>query len=335
VENVEKKMREEAGKLLADKKVDVVIGYERGTLPLTATPCFITSPEEADKLVYDATCVQNLAKFAHDIISTHREAQKKVKPEDKRKKVVGIVARGCTSRSLVIHLQERQYDRDDIVVIGVPCNGYIDAKKLSAAAGGEEILEGTVSGDKVAVKVGSGEKNVSLGDVLADNCLTCRFNNPVISDMMAGDPAPAMPADKEYDKVDAFEKLSIEERWAYFVKEMSKCIRCYACRNACPSCYCKTCFVEQTMPQFVGLSADQTDTQIFQLLRTYHMVGRCVDCGSCVSVCPMGVDLRNFLKKLDKDAFELFEHRAGSSLEDVPPLSTYRENDKEDFIYHP
>ena len=335
MENVEKKMREEARKLLADKKVDVVIGYERGTLPLTATPCFITSPEEADKLVYDATCVQNLAKFAHDIISTHREAQKKVKPEDKRKKVVGIVARGCTSRSLVIHLQERQYNRDEIVVIGVPCNGYIDAKKLSAAAGGEEILEGTVSGDKVAVKVAPGEKNVPLGDVLADNCLTCRFNNPVISDMMAGDPAPAKPADKEYDKVDAFEKLSIEERWAYFVKEMSKCIRCYACRNTCPSCYCKTCFVEQTMPAFVGLSADQTDTQVFQLLRTYHMVGRCVDCGSCVSVCPMGVDLRNFLKKLDKDAFELFEHRAGSSLEDVPPLSTYRENDKEDFIYHP
>lgn len=102
MENVEKKIREEAKKLLADKKVDVVIGYERGTLPLTATPCFITDENDADKLVYDATCVQNLAKYVHDIISAHREAQKKVKPEDKKKKVVGIVARGCTSRSLVI-----------------------------------------------------------------------------------------------------------------------------------------------------------------------------------------------------------------------------------------
>jgi formate dehydrogenase (coenzyme F420) beta subunit len=335
VENLEMKLREEAKKLLADKKVDVVVGYEQGTLPLTATPCFITNPEETDRLVFDATCTQNLAKFAHDIISMHHEAQKKVKPEDRKKKVVAIVARGCTSRSLVIHLQERQYARDEIVIIGVPCNGYIDGKKLSAAAGGDEVLVGAVSGEGLTLKTASGEKKLVLNDVLADNCLTCRFNNPVISDMMIGEKAPAKAADKEYEKVDAFEKLSIDERWAYFVKEMSKCIRCYACRNTCPSCYCKTCFVEQTMPQFVGLSSDPTDTQIFQLLRTYHMVGRCVDCGSCVSVCPMGVDLRNFLKKLDKDALELFEHRAGSSLEEVPPLSTYRENDKEDFIYNP
>ena len=68
VENVEKKLREEAKKLLAEKKVDVVVGYEAGTLPLTATPCFITTPEEADKLVWNSFCVQNLAKFVHDLI---------------------------------------------------------------------------------------------------------------------------------------------------------------------------------------------------------------------------------------------------------------------------
>ncbi len=335
MENVEKKIREEAKKLLADKKVDVVVGYERGTLPLTATPVFITEPDDADRLVYDATCVQNLAKYVHDILSAHKEAQKKVKPEDKKKKVVGVVARGCTSRSLVIQLQERQYGRDDLVVLGVPCNGYIDGKKMGIALAGEEILDGSLTGEGVAVKTSAGEKKIALNDVLADNCLTCRFNNPVISDLMAGDNAPAKAFDREYEKVDAFEQLSTEERWAYFTKEMGKCIRCYACRNACPSCYCKVCFVEQSMPQFVGLSADHTDTQLFQLLRTFHMVGRCVDCGSCISVCPMGVDLRNFLKKLDKDALELFENRAGAKMEDVPPLSTYKENDKEDFIYNP
>lgn len=335
MENVEKKIREEAKKLLADKKVDVVVGYERGTLPLTATPVFIMTPEDADKLVFDATCVQNLAKYAHDIISAHRDAQKKVKPEDRKKKVVGIVARGCTTRSLVIQLQERQYAREDIVVLGVPCSGYIDPKKFNLALDGEQAVEGAVNGEEITVKTLAGDKKLNVNDVLADNCLTCRFNNPVISDVIIGDKAAAKAADKEYEKVEAFEKLSTEERWAYFTKEMSKCIRCYACRNACPSCYCKICFVEQTMPQFVGTSAEFSDTQVFQLLRTFHMVGRCVDCGSCISVCPMGVDLRNFLKKLDKDALELFEQRAGASMEDVPPLSTYRENDKEDFIYNP
>ncbi|MDD5775777.1 MAG: 4Fe-4S dicluster domain-containing protein, partial [Candidatus Omnitrophica bacterium] len=121
----------------------------------------------------------------------------------------------------------------------------------------------------------------------------------------------------------------------YFTKEMAKCIRCAACRNVCPSCYCRICFAEQSQPQWVGISDDPSDTQMFQLMRMYHMVGRCVDCGSCISVCPMGVDLRKFLKKLDKDAFELFEHRAGASLDSPAPLSTYKENDKEDFTYNP
>jgi len=336
VENIEKKLREEAKKLLADKKVDVIIGYEQGTLPLTATPCFITSPEEADKLVWNAYCVHNLAKYVHDILAAHKEAQKKIKnPEDRKNKVVGVVAKGCTSRSIVIHLQEKQYAREDVVILGVPCTGYVDRKKLGIAVGGADIIDGALAGSDLNLKTSAGDKKVGLKDVLAENCLTCRFNNPVVSDIMIGENAPAMEADKEYDKVTAHEQLSAEDRWAYFVKEMDKCIRCYACRQACPSCYCKICFVEQTQPQFVGLSEDKTDTALFQMLRLFHMVGRCVDCGSCISVCPMGVDLRTFLKKLDKDVLELFQQRAGASMEEVPPLSTYKEHDPEDFIYNP
>jgi formate dehydrogenase (coenzyme F420) beta subunit len=336
VEKIEKKLREEAKKLLADKKVDVIIGYEQGTLPLTATPCFITTPEEADKLVWNAYCVHNLAKYVHDIISAHKEAQKKIKnPDDRKTKVVGIVARGCTTRSIIIHLQEKQYAKEDVVIIGVPCTGYVDRKKLGMALAGADILDGSLSGADLTIKTATGDKLVALKNVLADNCLTCRFNNPLISDIMTGEKAPAMAADKEYDQITAHEQLSNEERWAYFVKEMDKCIRCYACRQACPSCYCKICFVEQSQPQFVGLSEDKSDTALFQMLRLFHMVGRCVDCGSCISVCPMGVDLRTFLKKLDKDALELFEHRAGAALDEVPPLSTYKEHDKEDFIYNP
>ena len=335
-EKINAKIKEEAQKLLADGKVDLVIGYEKGTLPLTSSPVFITKPEEADKLVWDEGCYQNLAKFVTDILSAHKDSQRKIRnPEDRKKKTIGIVAKGCTSRSIILHLQEKQYDRDEIVIIGVPCTGYIDRKKLSILVDNEEIIEGSVASGQVTVKTISGEKKISLSDVLADNCITCRFNNPVISDIMTGDPAPAMQPDKEYEKIDAIEKLSTDERYAYFVKEMSKCIRCYACRQACPSCYCKMCFVEQSQPQFTGLSADTSDTQLFQMLRIFHMVGRCVDCGSCVNACPMGVDLRAYLKKLDKDVLELFETRAGAKIEDVPPLSTYRENDKEDFVYHP
>ena len=336
MENIEIKLREEVKRLLTEKKAEVVIGYEKGTLPLTATPCFITQPEEADKLVWNHLCTQNLAKYVHDLITQHKNSQKRVKPEDRRKKVVGVVARGCTTRSLILHLQERQYERDEVYIVGVPCTGYVDGKKLKAAVDGADITEGSIDGGQIKMKTSAGDKTVAVNDVLAGSCLTCRFNNPVISDVAIGDKAPAMNPDAEYDEVQKFEGKPIEERWAYFEKEMEKCIRCNACRQACPSCYCPTCFAEQSQPQWVGIGEDKTDTQVFQFMRLYHMVGRCVDCGSCVAVCPMGVDLRKFLKKLDKDCWEFFGNRAGSSMEDMPPLGRFDEHsDKEDFIYNP
>lgn len=335
MEDIEKRLREEARRLLAEKKADVVVGYEEGTLPLTATPCFITAPEETDRLVWNPFCVQNLGKFVHDLLSAHHEAQKRLKPEARRKKIVGVVARGCTSRSLVIQIQERQYARDEVVILGVPCGGYVDNRKLAALAGGEEIREGSLEEDRITVQTAKGERRADLKELLADNCLACRFNVPVLADIGIGEAAPAADAEREYEAVAAFEKLSAEERWAYFEKEMAKCIRCCACRNVCPSCYCRICFAEQSQPNWVGIGGDASDTQVFQLMRMYHMVGRCVDCGSCTAVCPMGVDLRKFLKKLDSDAFELFGHRAGISLEEPAPLGAYRETDREDFIFEP
>lgn len=335
MDNVEQRLREEAQRLLLEKKADVVVGYEAGTLPLTATPCFLTAPDETDRLVWNPFCVQNLAKFVHDLLSQHHEAQKRVKPEARKMKKVAVVARGCTTRSLVIHLQEKQYAREEVVILGVPCRGYVDGRKLSSLAGGDEIREGILRDGMISVKTVSGTKESPLGDLLADCCLTCRFNHPMIVDTQIGEPAPAAEADKEYAAVSAFEGLPLEERWAYFEKEMAKCIRCVACRNVCPSCYCRICFAEQSQPQWVGIGDDPSDTQLFQLMRLYHMVGRCVDCGSCAAVCPMGVDLRKFLKKLDKDACEMFGHRAGISLEEPAPLSTFKENDPEAFIFNP
>jgi formate dehydrogenase subunit beta len=335
VESIEKKLREEAKKLLAEKKVDCIVGYEAGSLPLVATPCFIEKPEEAERLVWNGLCAQNLAKYVHDLITQHKNSQKRVKPEDRKKTVVGVVARGCTTRSLILHLQEKQYGRDEVFVIGVPCAGVVDRKKLGIRLGGEEIVAGSLQGEALEIKTVAGSSTVPIHEVLADNCHVCRFNHPLITDVMIGAPAESMNPDREYDEVTAFEALSEAERWATFTKEMGKCIRCYACRQACPSCYCPTCFVEQSQPQWVGVGEDATDTQLFQFMRLFHMVGRCVDCGSCVSVCPMGVDLRKFLKKLDKDVFKFFGSRTGASLDEPPPLSTYSEHDQEAFIYNP
>ncbi len=332
--DIEKKIQAEAGRLLDEEKVDLVIGYQKGTLPLQSGPVFISSADDTAKLVFDPSCKQNLAVYVHQAIKGHQKAQARVKPEDKTRLVVAVVARGCTSRSLVIHLQEKQYSREEIVVLGVPCSGYIDKNKLNEQMDGAEIIAGSITDEMLAVKTANGEKKFKLDAVLADNCLTCEYNNPVISDFSAGEIA-SRKSEAEYRAVDEFAALSEDERWEYFSTEMNKCMRCFACRNICPSCYCATCFAEQSQPEWVGAGINPSDNQVFQVMRMFHMAGRCVDCGSCVEVCAEGIDLRKFLKKLDQDDQKLYGHKAGVKLDEPSPLASFREDDAEAFIFEP
>ncbi|MHB8765147.1 MAG: 4Fe-4S ferredoxin, partial [Deferrisomatales bacterium] len=190
MDKIEARVREEAARVLAEGRAQVVVGFEAGTLPLTATPVFITSPEDAARLVWNPGCGQNLAKYVHDQVMAHREAQKRVKPEDRRSKVVAVVAPGCTTRSLAIHFNERQYGRDEVLVLGVPCTGVVDRRKLLAAAGSEELLGGSFGNGTVQVETAAGAKELGVKALLADSCASCAFNNPVISDVLLGEPAP-------------------------------------------------------------------------------------------------------------------------------------------------
>jgi ferredoxin len=123
-----------------------------------------------------------------------------------------------------------------------------------------------------------------------------------------------------------------QQRWEYFENLLAPCIRCYACRNACPLCYCPTCFVDESRPQWVGKSQNPVDVRTFHFLRAYHCAGRCTDCGACERACPVGINMRVFTKKLEKDCFENFGWEAGLSTDVRPPLDVYRPEDPDDFI---
>ena len=49
----------------------------------------------------------------------------------------------------------------------------------------------------------------------------------------------------------------------------------------------------------------------------------------------MGIDLRTFLKKLEKDCLEMYNYRSGMDMEKRPPLSDYALNDPQEFITEP
>jgi formate dehydrogenase subunit beta len=175
-------------------------------------------------------------------------------------------------------------------------------------------------------------QNFEKKDVLQHNCSLCIHRNPVIHDEVVGAPVAEQQGVDRYADVRSLEAMTPEQRWKYFDDLLSPCMRCYACRNACPLCYCPTCFVDEARPQWVGKSQDASDVRTFHFLRAYHCAGRCTDCGACERACPVGINMRTFTKKLEKDCLDLFGWEAGLNPEVRPPLDVYRPQDPNDFI---
>lgn len=309
------RLRAAARRLLGEGRVDCFIGYRRGSLPLAAQPAILTRAEQADSLIWDPSCGMNLAHYA-------------VGRADR----IGIVATGCVSRSLVALALENQVARERLHIVGVPCTGMLDAGALRRRFPGREAAAAAYEGPRVTIAFADGNEELAVAENLARPCRTCAHPNPVVADEMLGEPvaSPAVPAVPE--EAAAAEARSAAERWAYFCEAFAHCIRCYACRNACPLCYCPTCFVDESRPQWVGKSSDPTDTRTFHFLRALHLAGRCTDCGACERACPLDIPVRHLTSRLNAEAKAIYGFEAGLDLEERPLLDRYRPEDLNDFF---
>ena len=309
-----KAIRETIAGWLDSEEIEVFIGYEPASTPLRATPTFVRTREDVARLIWDATCENNLAAFLPNY----------------RGKKVGIMVKGCDSRAVVGLLQEGQLVRENLRIVGVSCPGVVDVRKVADRLGipVEDIDDACLEGSEVV----AGEERLPVSEVLFDICQGCTQHNPIISDVKMGDDVPDDPPDDPFAHVRAMEAQSADERWAWFTRELERCNLCFACRNACPLCYCNVCFADRTQPRWFNQTAEPEDKQFYQIMRTFHLAGRCVGCGACSRACPQGLNLRLLLDKLRLDVLDLFDYTAGVDMEAKPPLTTYREDDANDFV---
>ena len=300
----------EAKRLLQEKAVDVVIGFKKGTLPYKMQPCFIQDAKEVEQLEMNGLCSNNLAVYLN-----HRPKGEKT----------AIVVRGCESRAVQALVLENRHARENLYLIGVPCIGILDIQKLQEEEQ-DPILAVQEENDQVHVTYKSGEKTFKRSAILHDACLHCNHPQPMHADMVIDE--PGYFEDKPFDKtyLDSFRKLSIKQRNARFIEEAERCIRCYACREACPMCTCEECFVNHSRPQWTDSTIDSAGQQAWHIIRAFHQAGRCVSCGACERACPMNIKMTYLTDLLNEDIFTEYGFEPGVDTEKLPPFLTLGED---------
>lgn len=315
--------------LLADGTVARVLGWKAGDLPYNPEPAYFETEEALQDFVYNGFCGANLSKY---MIEASRLEGKTL-----------VCLKPCDTYSFNQLIKEHRVDREKAYIIGVGCQGKLDVEKIREKGikgiqniSGAEVLEDendSVASRMLTIQTIYGEKTMPYAEAMLGRCHVCKGKEHRVYDEIIGKSQDTKDADR-FDEVRKIEAMSPEEKFAFFQSELSKCIRCNACRNVCPACSCRKCvFDSNKFDSAQKANADSFEEKMFHIIRAFHVAGRCTDCGECSRVCPQGIPLHLFNRKFIKDIDELYgEYQAGDDTESRAPLTNFTFDDAEPSI---
>ena len=310
-------MKKRAIELLANGTCDRVLGWANGDFAYDQTPAIFRTEEELEAgFVYNGFSAANLSKY---LVKECRAGGK-----------ILVFLKPCDTYSFNQLMAEHRIKREGVYVIGVACDGKADVEKLK-----EQGIDGITAikedGENYVVSTIYGDKTVKKAEALAERCVACKSRKHMVYDELIGDTGDVVADCNRFDMVEKLEAMTPDERYEFWRGELSRCIRCNACRNVCPACTCEQCIFDNPKSGVAQkAAANSFEENMFHIIRAFHVAGRCTDCGECSRVCPENIPLHLLNRKFIKDVNTFYgTYQAGEDPAAKPPLGRYEKNDIE------
>ncbi len=308
---------EKAVELLNNGTVNRVLGWKVGEFSYDITPALFENEVALKKdFVFGDFCGANFSKYL-------------VKETKKDGKVL-VFLKPCDTYSFNQLLTEHRFDREKVYAVAIPCDGMVDINKIKQIVG-DGILSVKSEGDEIKVEtLYDGVKTLNKADVLQERCTNCKSKKAVAYDELMGDNGEIIDSNR-FDEVEKLENMTADERFNFWQNELSRCIRCNACRDVCPACTCEKCVFDNPNSGVENkAAANSFEEKMFHIIRAFHVAGRCTDCGECSRVCPQHIPLHLLNRKFIKDINSFYgDYQAGAEVGSRAPLTNYTKEDLE------